>query len=104
MKKNKKKEKSSSTNLKDYKKNKEAFADYLAVMKTFVDLIGDNEHAPRVIKYEGINYGIYTHEGGCFAISEGSDFPISMFVKEDLEDIYNLLKDGKFKIDPSFQG
>ena len=106
MKKNKKK--NNFTNLKDYKKNNEAvdkfIASELAVSKKFIDLIGDNEHSPRVVEYRGESYGIYTHEGGCFVINNGSDFPITFFVEKDIEEIYNLLKDGKFEIDPSFQG
>lgn len=73
-----------------------------------IKIIGDNNTNCHVITLpdsddEDGYHGIYTYKGRVFVIADGSDAPFWVYESEFQDKVVDLLKNGKFEIDNSFQ-
>ena len=70
-----------------------------------IGILGDNNTNCHVITLpdEDDYYGIYTYKGRVFVLADGCDSPFWVYEPEFQDKVVDLLKNGKFEIDNSFQ-
>lgn len=73
-----------------------------------IGILGDNNTNCHIITLpdsddEDGYHGIYTYKGRVFVVANGSDSPFWVYEPEFQDKIVDLLKNGKFEIDNSFQ-
>lgn len=70
-----------------------------------IGILGDNNTNCHIITLpdEDGYHGIYTYKGRVFVVANGSDSPFWVYEPEFQDKVVDLLKNGKFEIDNSFQ-